>query len=226
MDMPNEYKSRARAGDDFVNIIFKMMRDGYDDEIIYHYLRKIGITTPRNTLWVYISAISKENFPNRKRLHNLKLTDNSYPADVIAIQRADLLRYILTTNPKKPKDKTIADHIEIIKARFPIVEWVETVFHEFHNILKGNDPDKVDEYIKKYEESLISSFCTGLKKDIAPVKNAVSLNVNSGFVEGNNNKFKVIKRIVYGRSNLTNLSKKCNLAFLVKTDDFNLLDIL
>ncbi|MCD8104733.1 MAG: transposase [Lachnospiraceae bacterium] len=66
----------------------------------------------------------------------------------------------------------------------------------------------------------------GLKKDIAPVKNAISLDVSSGFVEGNNNKFKLIKRIVYGRSKIVNLTKKCKLAFLIKTDDFNLMDLI
>ncbi|MEE1031858.1 MAG: transposase, partial [Ruminococcus sp.] len=43
---------------------------------------------------------------------------------------------------------------------------------------------------------------------MAPVKNAISHPESSGFVEGNNNKFKLIKRIVYGRSGLVNLSKK------------------
>ncbi|WP_368757173.1 transposase, partial [Enterococcus avium] len=41
----------------------------------------------------------------------------------------------------------------------------------------------------------------------------MSHSISSGFVEGNNNKFKLIKRIVYGRSGLVNLSKKCLLAF-------------
>lgn len=90
----------------------------------------------------------------------------------------------------------------------------------------GGDPGKVDGYINKYENSLISSFCNGLKKDIAPIKNAISLSVSSGFVEGNNNKFKLIKRIVYGRSKLVNLTKKCKLAFLIKTENFNLMDLI
>ncbi len=42
MDAPKDYKTRKRAGNGFVNIIYKMMADGYDDEIIYHYLRKSG----------------------------------------------------------------------------------------------------------------------------------------------------------------------------------------
>ena len=85
---------------------------------------------------------------------------------------------------------------------------------------------KLDEYLGKYGSSEIGSFCNGIKKDITPVKNAISLSVNSGFVEGNNNKFKVLKRIVYGRSRLVNLEKKCKLAFLPKNQDFSLSALL
>ena len=36
----------------------------------------------------------------------------------------------------------------------------------------------------------------------------------------NYNKFKLIKRILYGRANLVNLFKKCHLAFRVNRKDF------
>lgn len=93
---------------------------------------------------------------------------------------------------------------------------------EFHSLLMGKDVTKLDEYLEKYEESEIKPFCNGIKKDITPVKNAISFSVSSGFVEGSNNKFKVLKRIVYGRSGLVNLEKKCKLAFWAKSSDFSL----
>lgn len=226
LDSPKNYKTRDRAGNNFVNIIYKMMADGYDDEMIYQYLRKIGITLSRNSLWDYINAVSRENFPDRQRVYGLKLMDAVYPEDIIIVRRTDLLKYVLTIDPKKQKDKTITENLKIIREKYPIVAWAETAFRTFHDILMGGDPGKVDGYINKYENSLISSFCNGLKKDIAPVKNAISLSVSSGFVEGNNNKFKLIKRIVYGRSKLVNLTKKCKLAFLIKTENFNLMDLI
>ena len=105
-------------------------------------------------------------------------------------------------------------------------DYVETVFKNFHIIIMGNSPEKIDAFIEQYEESRISTFCNGLKKDIAPVKNAISHPESSGFVEGNNNKFKLIKRIVYGRSGLVNLSKKCKLAFMPKDETFNLCSLI
>lgn len=226
LDNPKNYKNRKRAGNNFVNIIYKMMADGYDDEIIYQYLRKSGITTSRNTLFDYIRAISRENFPDRERIYGLKLTDTAYSDEVIVIKRTELLKYILTIDPKKRKDKTISENLEIIKDKFPIITRVADAFHEFHKVLMGDNPEALDAYIQKYENTEISSFCNGLKKDIIPVKNAITLDVSSGFVEGNNNKFKLIKRIVYGRSKLVNLTKKCKLAFAVKKDGFNLMELI
>ena len=40
------------------------------------------------------------------------------------------------------------------------------------------------------------------EKDIALIKNATSFPHSSGLVEGNNNKFKLIKRILYCRSKI------------------------
>ena len=80
----------------------------------------------------------------------------------------------------------------------------------------GKNPDRIDDFIEKYRDSTIASFCNGIERDIAPVKNAISLKVSSGFVEGNNNKFKLIKRIVYGRSGLVNLAKNVLWRFFLK----------
>ena len=88
-----------------------------------------------------------------------------------------------------------------------MVAWAAEAFHEFREILMGEKPDKIEEYIEKYKDTELSSFCNGLKKDTASVKNAISLDMSSGFVEGNNNKFKLIKRIVSDRSKIINLAK-------------------
>ena len=90
----------------------------------------------------------------------------------------------------------------------------------------GKNPDAINEYIEKYQDSKIAGFCDEIKKDIAPVKNAIFMDVSSGFVEGNNNKFKLVKRTLYGRAGLVNLTKKCKLAFASKDADFSLVDLL
>ena len=92
--------------------------------------------------------------------------------------------------------------------------------------LFANKKGEIKNFLEKYETSCIKSLCKGIKKDITAVKKAISSPISSGFVEGNNNKFKLIKRIVYGKMNLVNLFQKCFLAFSVTKDDFSVFDLI
>jgi len=226
LDNPRNYKKRKTVMDDYINIIYKMMRDGIGDVIIYDYIQYKGYNGNLSSLWSYIYLIEKNNFPLRTPINPKYHMKWVYPEHVTVIKRNNLLKYLLTINPKIAKDETIHENIDIIKEKYPVVEKVEEMFHSFHSILMGTDPDGIDTFIEKYQGTEIDSFCQGIKKDIAPVKNAISYEVSSGFVEGNNNKFKLLKRIVYGRSKLVNLSKKCFLAFSMKRPDFNLQDLI
>ena len=156
----------------------------------------------------------------------MKMMDICYPEDVTVIKRDEILKYILTVNTKVKRNKSVEANITTIREYYPAVIWIEEVFHTFHSALMGKEPEKMDEFLEQYTNSPLNGFCEYIKKDIAPVKNAISLEVSSGFVEGNNNKFKLIKRIVYGRSKLVNLSKKCLFAFMPKVEGFELSNLI
>ena len=227
LDNPNHYKKRESSMNVWLNVIYKMMADGYSNELIYFYIKsQKSFHEPEGKLVKYIYLIGKNNFPDRTPFNARTTMEWVLPPGTTVITRTDLLKYILTCNPKTKRDSTIEKYISQIKSHYPAVEKVETMFKEFHALLMGKDETKLDEYLEKYGEGEIESFCNGIKKDITPVKNAISFSVSSGFVEGNNNKFKVLKRIVYGRSGLVNLEKKCKLAFLPKNQDFSLSALL
>lgn len=225
LDKIKKCRKRATQADGYINMIYKMLRDGVGDDIIYSYVISRGYSGKPHALKDYIYLIKKNNFPDSTPM-NLSAKTWSYPDDVTVIKRTELLKYLLTMNPKSKQDDTIRENIDIIKEKYPIFQKTEEMFHEFHSIIMGDVPEKLDEYLLKYEKSQIESFCSGIRKDIAPVKNAISLDVSSGFVEGNNNKFKLLKRIVYGRSGLVNLAKKCFLAFRSKDSSLNLFDLI
>ena len=227
LDNPKNYKKRESVMNGWVNMIYKMMLDGHTNETIYFYIKgQPDFNESKKKLENYIYLIGKNNFPKRKPFNAKYLMEEVLPSDVICFKRTEILKYLLTCNPKKPKDEEIGKYIEEIKKAYPIAAYIETVFKDFHKILMGSSPEKIDDFIEQYEESNISTFCNGLKRDIAPVKNAISHPESSGFVEGNNNKFKLIKRIVYGRSGLVNLSKKCKLAFMPQDDTFTLASLV
>ena len=223
LDSPHNYPKRETPMNKWLNIIYKMMRDGHSNETIYYYIYEQPDFKENEELLVkYIYLIGKNNFPNRAPFNPVCLMEQVLPPEVISFKRTEILKYILTCNPKKQKNKELEKYIGLIKETYPIVPYVETIYKEFHGIIMGNSPEKIDSFITQYEESNLSAFCNGIKKDIVPVKNAITYPESSGFVEGNNNKLKLIKRIVYGRSSLVNFRKKCQLAFLPKNEDFSL----
>lgn len=226
MEEPAPCRKKESVMNDYLNIIYKMLLDGMDGKIIYYYILEKGYKGNKNTLMKYIYLINQNNFPGQKMRHTMGLTENVYPEGVIVVKTDAILRCLLTVNPKSKKEEKIIKNLEVIKKRYRVCEYIEKVYADFYAVIMGEDPDKLDKFLKEYETTAIKGFCEGIKKDIAPVKNAISYNVSSGFVEGNNNKFKLIKRILYGRAGLVNLSKKCKLAFCSKDDHFNLYNLI
>lgn len=223
LNHPTSYKKRETVVDGYLNIIYKMLCDKVEPAAILAYTVRSGYGGSLNTMQKYIALLAKNNF-------KLKLPMNwaykfEYPEDVVIIKRNEILKYITTRNPNVKRDENIGKYLDIIKERYEIVAVLEKAYDEFHKTLMGKEPDQLEDFIKKYETSAIEGFIEGIKKDIAPVKNAISHDASSGFVEGNNNKFKLIKRILYGRADLVNLFKKSYIAFQSKLDNFNLLQL-
>lgn len=217
------YKKRKTVMDNYMNMIYKMLKDGISQEYVLAYVLKMGYKGTARNLRDYINLIAKNN---GMQYHETKsFIKEEYPSDVVIITRYNLLKYILTLDEKKKKDETIEKYIDIITNKYPVVTDVQEIFQSFHDVIFDNNPNLLDTFIESYSDK-VNSFCNGLKKDIAPVKNAISNQINSGFVEGNNNKFKLIKRIVYGKQKLCNLFKKNYLCFLATLDNFTIEEIV
>ena len=83
--------------------------------------------------------------------------------------------------------------------------------NDFRRIYKDKDIVLFNLFIKNYSESKlapIKSFASGLINDLDAVRNSVISELSNGFVEGNNNKIKTIKRMMYGRANVDLLRVK------------------
>ncbi|MHC1746815.1 MAG: ISL3 family transposase [Cellulosilyticaceae bacterium] len=220
LNHPKNYKKRKTIADDYFNIIYKMLDDKIDPAIILAYIVKLGYTGNVSTMEHYILLFAKNNFSRKFRMNWAYKSD--YPKEITVIKRHQVLSYILGRNCEETSTDEIEIYIEAIKKRYDIVGILKDAYNSFYTILMGKDPAQLEKFMKTYESSPISGFVEGIKKDIAPVKNAISHNASSGFVEGNNNKFKLIKRILYGRANLVNLFKKCYVTFQVKRKGFSL----
>lgn len=236
LDNPKIYKKRQKpvGAANHLNIIYKMIRDKHQPEIIYWYVISKGFNGTQNQLEHAIACIANNNF--KINISRLKLSQN-YSKGSIVIKRNDLLKEITVRDSKYKHNKIIQENFGLIYEKYPIVKVVNDLYSSFYSTIMGDKPNKLDEFIQKYEtkkekdengedkivyQSPIPSFIEGLKKDIPPIKNAISFSESSGFVEGNNCKFKLVKRILYGRANLVNLFRKCYLCFSMKMDNFSL----
>ena len=220
LDYRTVYKKRKNMFDDYINIIYKMLRDKIYPPIINSYIIRSGYDGNIDALDTKIRRVAKNNF-------NIKLGINwaykfAYSKDILVVKRNEVLRYITTRNPKTKRNENIDKYIDIIKERYRTVEELQYIYNDFHETIMGKDPSSLQNFIDKHQFSIAESFVSGLKDDFISVRNAISSDISSGFVEGNNNKFKLIKRILYGRASLHTLFKKCYLAFKFGLDEFNI----
>ena len=223
IDKIRSYKKGKTKMDDYSNIIYKMLNNNISQEYIFAYIKLKGCEASDRYLTNYTNLVAKNNGYNYK--DKTTFLELEYPSDVEVITRQELLKYLLTIDKKKVKNQKIEKNIELIYEKYPISKKIQSLFKDFHDVMFSALPNNLDEFIKKYQDD-VTSFWNGLKKDIAPIKNAISYEINSFFVEGNNNKFKLIKRIVYGKSKLCNLLKRSYISFMSTLDDFDISTIV
>ena len=93
-------------------------------------------------------------------------------------------------------------HHQALWKKYKILPQLEVCIREFRAIFSKKSMPLLYLFIEKYKRSTlkeIASFANGLEMDIEAVENAVSSDLSNGFVEGTNNKIKMIKRTMYGR---------------------------
>lgn len=95
--------------------------------------------------------------------------------------------------------------------KYPCLEEMKRCIADFREIYVEKSTSKMDEFISKYSNSSnknLATFANGLSQDKDAVINSVTSKWSNGFVEGNNNKVKTIKRCMYGRAKIKLLSAK------------------
>jgi transposase len=103
------------------------------------------------------------------------------------------------------------EDLEYIKATFPVIKILKECLYQFRSIFEKKTKESLTDYIKAYKDcelKPVRKFVEGLQKDIISVTNAVVEEYSNGFVEGTNNKLKMMKRVCYGRCKLPLLRSK------------------
>jgi transposase len=102
--------------------------------------------------------------------------------------------------------------LDAIFDNYQMAKNILELVYEFKALLKEKNDNALLPWMDKASALAIpeiDAFVGGLKHDIVAVMNAITTDFSNGLVEGTVNKFKVIKRIMYGRCQFDTLRNKC-----------------
>lgn len=222
-------KPKAKKIDKHKYIIYKMFRKGYSATDIFWKIRSLTgdeeCTLTDEGLLKDILAIYGLVCPNSPLPDTTDYLEMKYDEGVYVIRRCELLKYLVTVNPKTKKNKILETYEDLILNNYQSVSEVKTIFREFYDAIMGDDETAIDRFISQHAEGELKRFCQSLSHDIEAIKNAVRFTYSSGMVEGNNAKFKLLKRVSGGRLTLNSLYQKCMLGFWYTLDDFDLSEV-
>ncbi len=121
----------------------------------------------------------------------------------------DLASWTLTDPDNLGDDEK--DKLARARERCPHLDVLAGHVTEFAKILTGLHGDRPDDWITAVEaddQPDLHSFARGIKRDHDAVLNGLTLPWNSGVVEGNVNRLKMLKRQMYGRATFGLLRKR------------------
>jgi transposase len=120
------------------------------------------------------------------------------------LQRVPSARTIarLMTIERDYMTKADAVVIAAIEAGVPSLVETRTLIDQFHDMIRKKDEAKLDAWLANAKTSLVSSFATGVLKDIAAVRAAITQPWSNGQVEAQITKLKLVKRQMYGRAKI------------------------
>ena len=121
------------------------------------------------------------------------------------VSRTDFMRYLWSGKELDPSD------IDFISSKYPHVPEIQQCILDFRKIYNEKSVALLEQFIEQYSVSTIKpirSFASGMRGDLDAIKNSITCGLSNGFVEGNNNKIKAIKRTMYGRAKIDLLRVK------------------
>jgi transposase len=105
----------------------------------------------------------------------------------------------------------VATTLKQILSRDPELNRLAEHVRSFAVMMTELGGGRLEEWIAMVEIDTLpalASFARNLRRDLDAVRNGLTLAYNSGPVEGNNNRVKMLKRQMYGRANLDLLCKR------------------
>lgn len=215
-----ERTSRKKEICKYKDEIISLIKDGYHAAIIAQKMQERGCELATSTLRRYVSKFSKEyeievskyrkgpNAQTREAIEEIS-------AKTVTIKKPDIIKHLWMNK------KIESLNCNSIYQQYPVIHKLKTCIDDFREIFNRRSMPLLYLFIERYKKSEfapVASFAKGLERDIDAVENAVASPLNNGFVEGINNRTKMIKRVMYGRCGIELLAAKIMLPYASKTD--------
>ena len=188
-------RSSLHAQKDF---IINFLEKGLTQAEIIRQLRKLGYQKTNTAARTYMNQLCETYEINLQKYTSLTTISigESERIKVAYITRKSIFEYLWMNGKLSEK------HHQALWEEYKILPQLEGCIREFRAIFSKKSMPLLYLFIEKYKRSTlkeIASFANGLEMDIEAVENAVASKLSNGFVEGTNNKIKMIKRTMYGR---------------------------
>ena len=200
--------SRHKLLDELKPRIIQLLQNGYHASGVYTQLVEEGYGVHKSTVRTYVRNLANSEginiCKNKKGPCPEKKQFLNQTAKVL-IKKQQLQNFLWTGESLPIPD------IYVLYEKYPLVWELKKCISEFRKIFYDKNMSLLYLFIERYRKSsisAISSFANGIERDIDAVENAVASDRSNGFVEGNNNRIKAIKRTMYGRCGLKLLSAK------------------
>jgi len=95
-----------------------------------------------------------------------------------------------------------------VETALPALAQARMLADQFTGMVRNRCADQLDPWLAKAEESLLSAFARGLRKDEAAVSAALSEPWSNGQTEGQINRLKLLKRQMYGSAGIALLKAR------------------
>jgi transposase len=149
----------------------------------------------------------------RRYLSQIRRQDAASPAPPPVASAREITAWIM--RPHHKLDETDRLALNDACARCPDLAALTELAHGFAALVRNRGGAHLEEWIHKAADSSfpeLRGFANGLYNDFDAVKTGLTVQWNSGRVEGHVNRIKMIKRQMYGRANLDLLRKRVLLA--------------
>lgn len=190
--------------DAYHKVISNCLMNGFNKSRTVKYLYSLGYTGARSTAFDYLVKLEQSSGNSfapqpyvRTYTEAMKYKAGSKGKNADYLTRAGIFRCLWM-------DETLLtqEHKDYLLNNYPMFGEIRKCIHHFRSIFAKRSMPELYLFIEYYSKNAIpelKSFAKGLLRDIEAVENAVASDLSNGFVEGTNNKLKMIKRTMYGR---------------------------